>query len=343
MDSLTQIVLGAAVGEAVLGKKAGKKAMVWGAIAGTIPDLDVLSNFFLSDFESLLFHRGITHSILFGLIISPILAYLVNKIHPAEKTTFTDWLKLFLWCIITHPLLDIFTNYGTQLFYPFSDYRIAFNTIFVIDPLYTLPLLISCIFCFFSKATPSKRQRFNQLALILSTAYLVFTCFNKWYIENQLLARIRKQEIAYIDFMTTPAPFSNVLWSVIIRQEDKYQVGYYSWFDDSDEFYLSTIPRKQELLKDFLPNEKVEQLIIFSKGFYELEKTSNGLIFNDLRFSTVSGWFNVNDAYIFSFLLKREGDDVRITKIEPGTRFKEDSFKKLLMRITGNNLHTNGK
>ena len=79
MDSLTQIVLGAAVGEAALGKKVGNKAMVWGAIAGTIPDLDVLSGLFLNDLESLLFHRGITHSIFFAMVMAPILAYIVSS------------------------------------------------------------------------------------------------------------------------------------------------------------------------------------------------------------------------------------------------------------------------
>ena len=342
MDSLTQIVLGAAVGEAVLGKKAGNKAMVWGAIAGTIPDLDVLSGYFLSDFDSLLFHRGITHSILFAILSAPVLAYFVNKIHSKSDPTFRDWLNLFFWCVFIHPLLDIFTNYGTQLFYPFSDYRVAFNTIFVIDLLYTLPLLIGCILVFRQKDT-YKRWKINRLSLVLSTAYLILTCINKWYIEEKVLEKIKNQNIAYFDFMTTPAPFTNILWSVIIKEEDQFRVGYYSWFDGSDSLHLTSIRRKEELLQDFLPSEKVEQLIIFSKGFYELENTSNGLIFNDLRFSTISGWFNVDDAYIFSFRLEKENDDVSIFRIEPEGRLNKENFIKLLSRITGNNLQINGK
>lgn len=341
MDSLTQIVLGAAVGEAVLGKKVGNKAMAWGAVAGTIPDLDVLSGFFLNDFESLLFHRGFSHSILFAIIASPILAYLVNKIH-ASDATFRDWLRLFFWCIVTHPLLDIFTNYGTQLFYPFSDYRISFNTIFVVDPLYTLPLLIGIVVVLFKKDA-LKRQNINRISLIVSTAYLAFTCVNKWYVETRVLDKIQQQNISYVDLMTTPAPLSNILWSVIIKNEDKYQVGYYSWFDGSDKLRLTSIPRNEHLLEDYLPSTEIEQLILFSKGFYKLEKTANGLIFNDLRFSTLSGWFNVDDTYIFSFLLKKEGEAVEISRIESEEGFQLDNIKRLLKRITGNNSYTNGK
>ena len=69
MDSLTQIVLGAAVGEAALGKRVGNSAMIWGAIAGTIPDMDVLSNLFMSPIDALAFHRGISHSIVFNILL----------------------------------------------------------------------------------------------------------------------------------------------------------------------------------------------------------------------------------------------------------------------------------
>lgn len=341
MDSLTQIVLGAAVGEFMLGKKVGNKAILWGAVAGTIPDLDVLSNLFLNDLQSLLFHRGITHSIFFAVVISPLLAYLVDRLYKNSEANFRDWLSLFFWCIVTHPMLDIFTNYGTQLFYPFSDYRVAFNTIFVIDPIFTLPLLAGCMMILLTRNN-KKRDKINKLSLIISITYLSLTCFNKLLVNSKLKEKIEKQNISYIETMTTPAPFTNILWSVIVKSDDSYQVGYFSWFDGSNDLHLTTIPRKEDLLKDYLPNDNVEKLIAFSKGFYELEKSSNGLIFNDLRFSTISGWFNIDDAYIFSFLLQKVGDEVEITKIEPEGRLKKENFKKLMYRIMGDNNQLNG-
>ncbi len=79
MDSLTQIVLGAAVGEAVLGKKVGNKAMFYGAIAGTLPDLDVISNYFVDTITALEWHRGITHSLVFSVLAAPFFGWLVAR------------------------------------------------------------------------------------------------------------------------------------------------------------------------------------------------------------------------------------------------------------------------
>ena len=79
MDSLTQIVLGASVGEAILGKKIGNKAMLWGAIAGTIPDLDVLLRYFTDEISSTQMHRGFSHSIVFAVLIAPLLGWIAKK------------------------------------------------------------------------------------------------------------------------------------------------------------------------------------------------------------------------------------------------------------------------
>ena len=210
MDSITQIVLGAAVGEVVMGKKLGNRAMVWGAIAGTIPDLDVLANFVVDDITALAFHRAISHSFFFAITAPALLAYLTAAFYQsgshqskafkisastvwvaalgallfginyipysssgkinyvvlistivgmlgflliisirylgrrleAVDLSWRDWYWLFFWSIFTHPLLDSCTTYGTQLFQPFSDYRVAFNNISVADPFYTVPFLV---------------------------------------------------------------------------------------------------------------------------------------------------------------------------------------------------------
>ena len=139
MDSLKQIVLGAACGEVALGRKIGNKAMLFGAFGGTIPDLDVMIGSLLFDFEidQLAFHRGFMHSIVFACIASVIMGYLFYRLYNSGKrrdTTFLkDWVWLFFLSIFTHPILDSFTPYGTQLFVPFTDYRVAFNSIAVVE------------------------------------------------------------------------------------------------------------------------------------------------------------------------------------------------------------------
>ena len=124
MDSLTQIVLGAACGELTLGRKIGNKAMLFGAIGGTIPDLDVFIGklLFNNEIDITAFHRGFMHSFLFAFLFTPIIALVVYKFYNTYKrkhqTNYKDWLLLFFFSILTHPILDSFTPYGTQLFTP---------------------------------------------------------------------------------------------------------------------------------------------------------------------------------------------------------------------------------
>src|SRR5690606_25112512 len=132
MDSLTQIVLGAAVGEAVLGRKVGNKAMLYGAIAGTIPDLDTFASYFTDTVTAIEIHRGFTHSILFSVLFAPLFGMLISLWE--KRAGWRDWSWLMFWGLFTHPLLDSFTTWGTQLFWP-VDIKLAFKTIFVIDPL----------------------------------------------------------------------------------------------------------------------------------------------------------------------------------------------------------------
>ncbi|MGY8910444.1 MAG: metal-dependent hydrolase, partial [Flavobacteriales bacterium] len=172
MDSLTQIILGAAVGEAVLGRKIGNKAMLYGAIAGTIPDLDVISSFFTDTVSALEIHRGFTHSIFFSVVFAPIFAFLVTKFETYKKLK--DWSWLFFWAFITHPILDAQTTWGTQLFWPL-DIRLAFKNVFVIDPLYTIPFLVFLILAMLQKRGTQKRRFYNNLGLIISCSYLVIT------------------------------------------------------------------------------------------------------------------------------------------------------------------------
>ena len=248
MDSLTQAVLGASVGEAVLGRKIGNKAPIWGAIAGTLPDLDVLLGPFVDDLQGLLLHRTFSHSLFVLTLLAPLLGWAVARFYQKKETgrtvTARDWSLLFFWALITHPLLDAFTNYGTMLFYPFSPYRVELNTIFIIDPLYTLPLLVGSIMVFFLNKESVLRKRIIIVALALSSGYLALTCLNKYHVARVVQSNIEAQQLPAVDYMSTPAPFTNILWSVIIKTGDGFQVSYYSLLDDDDMINFKFIPAK---------------------------------------------------------------------------------------------------
>ena len=144
MDSVTQFVLGAAVGETVLGRKIGNKAALWGGIAATLPDLDVFIPLggVVEDFT---YHRSASHSLFVLAILTPVMVWLINKIHPALRENKGRWMLMIYLAFATHVLLDSCTAYGTQIFWPVSTIPVSWSTIFIIDPLYTLPLLLGVI------------------------------------------------------------------------------------------------------------------------------------------------------------------------------------------------------
>ena len=141
MDPVSQIALGAAVGEAALGRKVGRRAPVWGGLCGLLPDLDVLWPF-ADAVSAFTWHRGYSHAFLFLALAAPLVAWAALRVHPATRAHWRGWLLLAFLALVTHPILDCFTVYGTQVLLPFSDLPVAWSTIFIIDPLFTVPLVL---------------------------------------------------------------------------------------------------------------------------------------------------------------------------------------------------------
>ena len=144
MDTITHVALGACLGEVLGGKQLGKKALVLGAVAQSIPDFDFVFSLWLEPSSNVLAHRGFTHSFLFGLLVAPLIASVMQRWWSQPNTSFTFWLKFFGVQIFVHTVLDAFNAYGTGWFEPFSHYRVSFHTLFVADPLYSIPLGIAC-------------------------------------------------------------------------------------------------------------------------------------------------------------------------------------------------------
>lgn len=284
MDSFTQIVLGAAVGEAVLGKKVGNKAMLYGAIAGTIPDLDVLASHFTDSVTALSIHRGFTHSIFFSVLFAPIFGWLVSRYENFKDLKGWSW--LFFWTFVTHPLLDAHTTWGTQLFWPL-DMRLAFKTIFVIDPIYTLPFLVFLILAMRQKRTAVKRHFYNKMGLLVSSAYLALTFLLKWMAFSQFESALKTQNINYLQIDTRPSPLNTILWSANVETENAYLLGNYSFFD-KNPITFESYPKDHDLLENLTKNERVKRMISISQGWYTINKENGHLYFNDLRFGLLS-------------------------------------------------------
>jgi inner membrane protein len=335
MDSLTQIVLGAAVGEAVLGKKAGNYAMLWGAIAGTIPDLDIFASRFTDNVTALEIHRGFSHSIVFCLIAAPILGYIASKIHKKKNATLMQWCLLFFLCLVTHPMLDAHTTWGTQLFWPL-DIRLAFKNIFVIDPLYTLPFLLCCIMAMRLKKGNPKRQKWNKRGLIISSCYMLITLMFKWYAYNSFEKALKANNIAYQEIETRPTPFNAILWSANIKVEDGYRIAYYSLLDEKAIDFSVFIPQNKHLIESIKEEKKVKQLIQISEGWYAIEKDKNKIYFNDLRFGQNS-LDQYNAQFVFSYEIGYDKHDRFYAKERPKDMQQgKRTAKEFLQRMLGN-------
>lgn len=339
MDSLTQIVLGAACGEAVLGKKIGNKALLFGAIGGTIPDLDVFIGrlFYANEIQIMAFHRGFMHSFLFAILGCFVFGWITFNLYNSRKrigtTTQNDWIQLFFWSIFTHPILDSFTPYGTQLFTPFSDYRVAFNTIAVADPAYTIPFLLCMIILMFFNRKRSRRTWWLKAGIVVSSVYMGFTVMNKIYMDSVFKKSFEKQGIAFYRFSTQPTILNNMLWYGIAESDDQYYVSYYSLFDSKNyTSQILPIPKTHHILDMSDPNLRL--LPWFSNGYYNLKmgKNKEEFIYTDLRYPML----NPKDpnSSVFNFTIYDNNGAWDILPFRGATPNSND-FKVFFERIKG--------
>ena len=373
MDSLSQIVLGAAVGEAILGRKVGNRAMLWGGICGTLPDLDVLANAVSDPMSALAYHRAFTHSLPFAVLAAPLVGLAIHRVYGGKegpKSRWLTWLFLYLiflvllaggsylmpieiynipgiaivitlvfaaiiavvagvralrgypdetpnaswrawgWlafgAIVTHPLLDCFTAYGTQFFEPFATTRIAWNTISVADPLYTLPFLVLLVWARTQVRGTDKRAVLNRAGLLFSCAYLALTVVNHFNVSDVMTTSLAAEQIDASGQVVAPSILNNVLWSGTARERgtDIYYFSQYSLFDEQRRFqHFTRIEGNHDWLAPYAEDRDVRIIRWFTKEYYGVlpGKNPGGLQVNDLRFGLLNTDPTDRASYIFSW------------------------------------------
>ena len=307
MDSLTQIALGSAVGYAVMGKQMGKRAALHGAILGTIPDLDVFINYG-GDVQNFTYHRGFSHSFIVHALVAPLFAWLLlrlEKMVPAKLTAddivlphkkqslLRCTLMVFL-VLVTHALIDGFTVYGTQFLWPITEYPFAISTLFIIDPLYTLPLLVLLVMFFIPKINPATLFKTCSAALIISTVYLAWSVVAKWHIEQLNNAAFAQANISSDLVISTSAPMTTLLWRTVVMQEDHYYEVFTSVFDRAEDVSITRYETDPSLLASIQDKWEVQRLIWFTKGAYSVRQEEKRIILSDLR-------MGMEGAYVFTF------------------------------------------
>lgn len=313
MDSLSQIALGAAVGVAAMGRRTAVwKAALWGAVAGTLPDLDVLIDHG-DPIRNMVLHRAETHAPFWLTLFSLPMALAVARLQGDMALWRRWWLAIWL-VLITHPLLDAMTVYGTQLALPFSNHPFGVGSIFIIDPLYTLPLLAGTGWALARRGL-GRALAANAAGLLLSTAYLGWSVVAQQQVERIARASLAAQGIAVERLLVTPAPFNTLLWRVVAVTGDGYHEGFRSLLDAAPLMLFDRFDRGTALMPEVRAIDGVQRIAAFSKGFYKLQQAGDRVVVTDLRMGQ-------EPAYIFSFAVaERRSAAVPLARPEQiGTR-----------------------
>jgi inner membrane protein len=336
VDSITHIALGACMGEAFAGRTLGKKAMLWGAMAQSVPDIDFVTSFWMNTSSGLLAHRGFTHSFLFCFIITPLFAFLAERLHRPHNIRFRQWILFFGGVIFIHIFIDAFNNYGVGWLEPFSHQRISFNAIYVADPFFSIWPAIACAMLIYLRRWLPQRKKWWKMGLLFSGLYLFLCIINKAKMDADVKEILQKQQINYTRYFSTPAPLQNFLWFVVAGNDSGYHVGFRSLLDSKREIAFQYFPRNDFLLNPVHNHEEVQQLIRFSEQFYTVERWNDTLVFNDLRFGQIIGWQNPRGQFVFHYYLQHPNDNKLVVQRGRFAGWSWQVAKAFLRRVGGN-------
>ena len=331
MDSFTQILLGIATAELCAGDKLQRRTFAYGAVLGTIPDLDIIVGLFLDPVQGVAIHRGLSHSIVFFALISPLLGWIISKIE-SGGISFKSASQLAFWCLFTHVLLDVFTSWGTQVFWPLPD-RIALKTIFVIDPLYTVPLLIALI-ATWRKKEYTIRRKYVLRGIYISSCYLLITCSLKLYATSKFEKALEKESTTYTDLIVKPSAFNCILWNANVATTDAYLIGDYSIFD-SKPISFKKYKKNNALAEQLEENADFETLKNVSEGWFIITQNNGSFYFNDLRFGLLNEDVN-HPQFAFSYIFNEVDGELKASEVPKDKRDGAALMKRTLTRLKGN-------
>lgn len=338
MDSITQAALGAAVAEAGMGgRRLGNKAILWGVALGTLPDLDIIAYPWLDEIQRLEWHRGWSHSLFILLLASPLLGVLVSKIHHGRVGIRRATATIFA-VLATHVLIDVFTVYGTMVFAPFSDHRAAWNNLFIIDPLFSLPLILGISIATFSNRNSHWRSRANIIGLALASLYAVWSLGAKSLAESRIHDTLAEAGITHRRLAVSPTPFNTLLWRGLAERDKDFVITYHSLLNPAATPTFEVLPKNHEALAEIADSRAVTRLAWFSNGFHSATKTADGWIISDWRFGEwqpADPSASTDPVSMFTWKLTIAGDSVTATSLRPAVNLKAQ-IDALGRKITGN-------
>lgn len=336
MDSITQAALGAAVAHAAWHKPLGRKAFLWGAFFGTLPDLDVVFFPLLDDVQQLYWHRGESHSIFFVLIGGALLGALLWSARWKTKISPQRAMTGMVLILATHVLIDYFNIYGTQFLAPFSRFGFSLGNLFIIDPLYTGPLLLGIIAAAFSRS--GHGYRFTWAGLAVSSAYVLFSLVSHAYADSVFSRQLEAKQIGVKASYTGATPMNTLLWRHVTLTDSGILIGYFSVVADSgeEEIEFVTVQRNEALVAPYRGQRNVEAVDWFSNGFWVAEEIDGVITMADLRFGELRT--DPNDPpekwqYIFAWEISDDPDSLPQRSVS--LKESRKAIDTLWARLTG--------
>jgi inner membrane protein len=294
MDSVTQFALGSAVAVAAMGGRTSPwRAVLWGGAVATLPDLDVLIEHG-DAVESMLRHRAESHALFWQTLAAPVIASGIAALH-GELASWRRWCWAVWLALVTHSLLDAMTIYGTQLLLPFSDRPIGLGSLFIIDPLYTLPLLLGGAAVLFHRGS-ERGRRWNVAGLVLSTAYAGWSLVAQQQALQAARQSLRDQGVAAERVLATAAPLQTLLWRLVATTPEHVYEGHWSLFDGGREIEWTRIDRGRQYREALAGSRAVEDLAAFSQGCWKMWRQGDKLLMADVR-------MGLEPLYVFTFVV----------------------------------------
>jgi len=285
MDPLSQAGLGASLSQSFTSDKSKMPgALIIGALAGMAPDLDVLIFSTEDPLFFLKYHRQFTHSFVFipfGALLCSLVLYPFFK----SKQSF---LQIYIFALLgyaTHGLLDACTSYGTQLFWPFSTERMAWSTVSIIDPLFTVPIIILILL-----AAYQKKARYARIAFVYAVLFLCLGVIQHNRAEKMAnqLAQQRGHQVERVQ--VKPSFANRHVWKLIYEYDGHYYVDAVRLLWEAEHIAGSSI-QKLDVKRDYpwLPEDSqqaidIERFRWFSDGFLAVSPNNHNLIM-DVRYS----------------------------------------------------------
>jgi inner membrane protein len=329
MDSLTHILTGVAMGQ-IFSSENGKpqrRTLIWGAVAGSIPDLDAIVQPFISMENSMLFHRGISHSLLLWALCSPLLALIINRIHKGDRRSYFRWLKISVAAWLSHIVLDLFNTYGTGIFEPFSHVRVSYDAVNVFDWFYLIPILTMTAFCVFYLKNHVKKVLLASAILVFSAIYITVSVLFKISVENTAEKQCVKQGIHATRIISSPLPLSNLAWKVVVKTAGGYYAGtYYGFWKTWTVFQY--IPENALLENELIAYDNFRKLKQFTKNCYALEQKDGQIFMTDLRFTSLE---TQTSALCFPLIIRENSLEIGRTVLN--RRISFDNIKELCEKL----------